>query len=371
LQIPFYLRTTIILLGLVIFFYIVYIGQAILLPLVFSAILALVLHPVAKKLEKKKCPRLLSSLICVLIALLFVGLIIYLLTTQLVSFTDALPALQQKLIDYFVQLQQYLDTKFNLSTTNPLAWLNKNIENIIRNSGDFITGTLGWFTNTAVVLSLVPIYIFLWLFYRGLLVNFLIEVFTSDKNNRVNHIIFDIKEVLQKYIQGLLIECGIVGLLQGIALAVIGIDYAILFGVLGGLLNVIPYIGSIVSVLLPLLLALVTTDNFTYPIAVIVCYIVIQFIDNNFLVPYIVASNVKINAIISLVAVLFGEAISGVPGMFLAIPAVAILKIIFDSIPSLNPWGRLLGDELPGSKKKVKKPLPLVLTRKKKAKLSD
>jgi predicted PurR-regulated permease PerM len=84
---------------------------------------------------------------------------------------------------------------------------------------------------------------------------------------------------------------------------------------------------------------------------IIIAYVIIQFIDNHFLIPYIVSSKVKINALISIIIVLLGGALWGISGMFLSIPFIGILKIIFDRVPELKPWGRLLGDEIPTRRK--------------------
>jgi predicted PurR-regulated permease PerM len=125
------------------------------------------------------------------------------------------------------------------------------------------------------------------------------------------------------------------------------VQYAILIGVIGALLNILPYIGGIIAIAIPILIATVTKDGFHAQLWVIAAYLIIQFIDNNFLVPYIVSSKVKINALISIIIVLMGGALWGISGMFLSIPFIGLLKIIFDRIPELKPWGKLLGDEIP------------------------
>ena len=120
-----------------------------------------------------------------------------------------------------------------------------------------------------------------------------------------------------------------------------------MLGVIGAILNILPYIGGIASTLLPMVVATLTKDGFDTQIWIVLAYMVIQFIDNNLLVPIIVSSKVRINALISIVIVLLGNALWGVPGMFLAIPVIGVLKIIFDRVPELKPWGRVLGDEIP------------------------
>jgi predicted PurR-regulated permease PerM len=138
------------------------------------------------------------------------------------------------------------------------------------------------------------------------------------------------------------------------------VPYAILLGVMGAILNVLPFFGGILAALLPMAIALITKDGFNTEIAIAISYIVIQFIDNHFLIPYIVSSKVKINALLSIVAVLLGGAVWGLSGMFLSIPFMGILKIIFDRIPEMQPWGRLLGDQLPARSKVRRSPVRMV-----------
>ncbi|MEP7145352.1 MAG: AI-2E family transporter, partial [Ferruginibacter sp.] len=98
----------------------------------------------------------------------------------------------------------------------------------------------------------------------------------------------------------------------------------------------------------------VTKDGFQTQLGILIAYIIIQFIDNHFLIPYIVSSRVKINALISIVIVLLGGALWGISGMFLSIPFIGVLKIIFDRVPDLKPWGRLIGVEIPTKLKRQK-----------------
>ncbi len=117
------------------------------------------------------------------------------------------------------------------------------------------------------------------------------------------------------------------------------------------MLNIIPYIGGIIGLALPVIIALITKDSFSYSLLVLVVYVIIQFIDNHYIIPHIVAKRVKINALISMIVVLAGGALWGVPGMFLSIPLTAVLKVIFDHIDSLKPWGFLLGNIVPTASK--------------------
>lgn len=181
-----------------------------------------------------------------------------------------------------------------------------------------------------------------------MLINFFYEVFGHKNSKEVSEVLTETKGAIQSYILGLLIETGVVAVLNIIALLILGVEYAILIGLLGAILNLIPYIGGMVAIAIPVAISIVTNDpiNYTTPILIVVAYSIIQFIDNNIIVPKEVSSKVEVNAFISIIIILLGGALWGVSGMFLSIPFVAILKIIFDRIQELKPWGMLLGTDI-------------------------
>lgn len=210
-----------------------------------------------------------------------------------------------------------------------------------------ITNTLGTLVASLGVVVLIPTYVFMLLYYKPLILDFLFQVFKEENSLRVAEILSETKSAVQSFMIGLLIETAIVCILNSIALLLIGVPSAIVIGVIGGILNILPYIGGIVAIALPVLMVTITRDGYTGQLLVIGAYAIIQFIDNNILVPRIVSKKVQINALISIVIVLLGGLLWGVSGMFLSIPFIGVLKIIFDRIDDLKPWGRLLGDEVP------------------------
>ncbi len=184
------------------------------------------------------------------------------------------------------------------------------------------------------------------LYYQPLLLDFIRKVFGTGNKSEVNEVLSSTKSIIQRYLVALFIETVIVAVLNSIGLMLLGIEYAILFGVIGAILNLIPYIGGIIAIALPMMLAL-ATQSVTSALLVLLVYSIIQLIDNNYIIPKLVGSRVKINALVSIVAVIAGGALWGIPGMFLSIPLTAIVKVIFDHIDSLKPWGFLLGDSMP------------------------
>jgi len=185
------------------------------------------------------------------------------------------------------------------------------------------------------------------LFYHPLLIDFVHKLFGTGNQSRVSEVVSQTKTVIQRYLIGLIIETAIIAALETVTLLILGIEYAILLGIIGALLNLIPYIGGLVAVAIPMMVALVTKTSGWYAIYVLAIYYFIQLVDNNYIVPKIVASKVKINALFSIIAVIIGNALWGIPGMFLSIPLLAIVKLIFDNIEPLKPWGFLLGDTMP------------------------
>lgn len=340
---PFYLKSTVILFGLVLLVYVLINLSDILIPFSFAVIIAILLNPLVNRFRKMRLNNVLSIVFSMLIAFIVVSGIVYFLSSQILGFGENLPVLKEKFVSLLSQLQNWVKHTFGMSITKQVQLINEALNNSKALLGKTVFSALG----TIAVVVILPVYIFLLLFYKALILNFLFEIFSEENSKKVADVLSQTKTAIQSYMVGLLIEAIIVATLNSIALLILGVKYAILLGVIGAILNMLPYIGGIVAIALPILVATVTKDGFSTQLGIVVAYAVIQFIDNNILVPRIVSSKVKINALISILTVILGNALWGIPGMFLSIPFMAILKIIFDRIEPLRPWGKLLGDEIP------------------------
>jgi len=343
---PFYLKFSQILIGLVAFFFVLYIGQEIILPLIYATILAILLNPLVNKLHKKKINRNIAILLVLLLALVVVGSLVYFISSQATMFSDTFPQLEKKINALSNQVIGWFADTFNVSTKKVTTWINNEKTAGLGNSSAMIGQTINTLGSVVVTSLLIPVYIFMILFYKPLLLEFISRLFPANNHATVAEVLTETKSLIQNYLIGLMIEAMIVAILNALGLLILGIEYAILLGILGALLNMIPYIGGIVATAMPMIIALATKPP-EYAIYVLIAYLLVQFIDNNFLVPKIVASKVKINALVSIVVVLVGGALWGIPGMFLSIPLTAILKVMFDRIEPLKPWGFLLGDTMP------------------------
>jgi predicted PurR-regulated permease PerM len=340
---PFYIQSTIVLFGLILVVYVMSQLADILVPLAFAAFLAVLLNPLCNRLQHYKVPKVLSIAITMFIAIVVVVAVFYFLSTQIIQFGDSLPVLKQKLGEITMQLKDWFQVKFGVAK----AKQDQMIKQALTSGQSMLGKTLGGLLGTLAIVFLLPVYIFFLLMYKTLILNFLYEVFSEENSKKVSDVLKETKSAIQSYIVGLLIEMMIVAAMNSIALVLLGVRYGILLGCIGAILNLIPYLGGIVAIALPVLMATVTHDGYTTQLGVIGAYILIQFIDNNVLVPRIVSSKVQINALMSIIVVLLGNQLWGLSGMFLSIPFVAVLKIIFDRINELKPWGKLLGDTVP------------------------
>lgn len=341
-EFPFYIKAPVIMLGLVIAVFILSVLRDILVPLAFATLIAILLNPLSVRLERK-LPKILSIIISMIIALLVVAGIAYFLSSQIAHFFDNVDAMKQKFTELLYTSQAWLEKTFGIGTKKQVQMIKEAANNSKAVIGQTLSGALGVLS----VVFLIPVYTFLIMLYKTLILNFFYEVFSAENQQKVGEILAETKAAIQSYIVGLLIETGIVAVMNSCALLILGVPNAILIGVIGAILNLLPYIGGIIAIALPVLMATVSFDGYTTQLLIIAAYALIQFIDNNLLVPKIVSSKVQINALVSIVIVLMGAAVWGVPGMFLSIPFIAVLKIIFDRIDELKPWGKLLGDNIP------------------------
>jgi len=342
-QYPFYLKATIILIGLFYLVNILSLLSGILVPFAFAVLFAILLNPLYKLFLGFKMPKPLAVLLTLMAGIGFTALVVYLLSSQMIQFGQSFPILKVKFGQMIDNLEQYISVQFGVSTQKQVVF----IKNALNSSEAAIGSLIGTIFGTLSIMLLIPIYIFMLLLYKTLILNFLYEVFSEKHSKRVGEVLAQTKTAIQSYIVGLLIEMIIVSSLNSIALIILGVKYAILLGVIGGIINILPYIGGFVAILLPVLIATITKDGYSTQVEIIVAYLLIQFVDSNVIFPRFVSVKVQINALISLMAVFLGNAMWGIAGMFLMLPMVAVMKIIFDRVEELQPWGKLLGDEVP------------------------
>lgn len=343
-NLPSYVRLACVLIIMTILVYWLSTMQELLVPLVFSVLFAMILYPINHRLERWGAPRVLAILVCLVIVIGFLYLLFYLISLQIANFTQEAPKLVERGNAILDRLQTFGEDRFHIERAEITKQAKSYFNNLIRESGSFLTSTLLATTNTLSTISIVPLYIFFLMLYRDFFRSFFYKVFSSTKRAKIDVVFGRIYTVVKDYLVGLVLVISIVGVLNTVGLLILGIDYAVFFGFLGAFMILIPYIGILIGSLLPALFTLLTNDNPLVALGVIGVFSFVQILEGNFITPYIVGSKVSINPLAAIIVLLLWGQLWGVTGLILALPMTAIIKVIFDAVEPLKPYGFLLGE---------------------------
>jgi len=336
----FYILASIMLTG-----YFLAISKTLFNPLLTAFLLALALKPLATKIEQLKIPRLGSTLVTVLFfILIFLGLLIF-FSTQLGRMNFEVNTFGENLNGISGKIQNWITELSGINSAQQIAFLKNSFNNILQNSTSFINHTLSATTGFLTSFVIFIISLFFFLYYRAFLVHFLYKIFSPVYHLRLAHTLQKMQIVVSGYIFGLSLVIVIVAILNIIGLLLLGIEHAVLFGVLAAVLTLIPYIGILLGALLPTLFALITKDSVWYSLAVVMTFMFIQFLEGNVLTPNIVGRQVRINPFAAILGLLIGGMILGLIGVMVALPVLAICKVICDEVVDLQPVGYLIGSE--------------------------
>ncbi|MGX7668645.1 AI-2E family transporter [Flavobacterium pedocola] len=325
--------------------FILHLLKPVIVPLLFAIILSILVYPAVTFLERKwRFNRIASTLTAVLLIItLFVSLFTF-IGFQIKDVLEKSDVYVTRLAEITNQTLQYTEDNFGIDKKEILSDRSLKLENLIKNNfyriSDFVTQS-GEFISD---LFLIPLYIFFMLLYRKFFVEFVHKAFPKKDNAYLNIILKKIYETQQNYLSGLSIVMLIVALLNSLGLWILGIENPFFYGFLGALLLLIPYIGIIIGALLPAFIALATKDSAWYAVGVIGVFTFVQFLEGNFITPKITGSKISINAFVCILALVLFAILWGITGMVLALPVTATVKIIFDQIPSLQPYGFLMGE---------------------------
>lgn len=343
-QTPTYQKLAYIFVALISGVFILYTLRETLIPVAFSILLAILLHPVCARLERHNVPRIGAILLSILALFVVIVVLVYVVSLQIGSFADELPRITDKaevLLDQTLTMgERYL----NISRTHQVSEAKKYLVNALSEGRAVLLNTLVTTTGAISTFVLLPLYIFFLLLYRDFFRRFVHKAIKGVPNEELNLLLKKIYDVIKSYLAGLFLVIVIVGVLNSIGLLIIGVPHAIFFGFLAGFLILIPYIGILIGSVLPALLSIVTMDSPWYAVAVIGVMSFVQFLEGNFITPNIVGSKVSVNPLAAIIALFLGGQLWGLSGLILALPVTAILKVIFDSVPSLEPYGFLLGE---------------------------
>ncbi|MCU0470714.1 MAG: AI-2E family transporter [Arcicella sp.] len=343
-KLPFIGRFAFALISITILVYWLMVLQDILVPLFIAILLSMSIFPIANWLESKGLGRVWSvSFTLLLFTVIAIG-IIWLASIQVSAFGEMIPQLEKRATDWINEIQRWAENTFHVGRKTQIAKLRQYGTGFLSSGGSFFTSALSTTGSVLGNLSLIPIYMFFFLYYRDFFKMFFYRLFNNISRKKIDSVLKKIYEVVHSYLTGLVTVTIIVGSLNTVGLLILGIDYAVFFGFLAAALLVIPFVGILIGSILPIIMALITKDSPMYAVGVAGVFVFVQFLEGNFITPQIVGSKISINGLVAIIALLLGSALWGIAGMALSLPTIAILKVIFDAVPDLKPFGYILGE---------------------------
>lgn len=346
-ELPLTVKRSIELLGLVLVGAIFVIGSDIIMPIIMAFFISIMLVPIYRFLRKYKVPEIIAIVLPILCVAIFVALIVWFFSAQVSQLVSDFPQIKENVSHHLQALSKWISSVSNYSTTEQVSFINKKSNDLLGMAGGVASGAAVTLSSVFVFVGLLPIYIYLMLFYKDILLRFIFMWFKPDHHPKVKEAIYETESIIKNYLVGLLIQITYMTVLLGGLLLLFGIKHALLIGIIFAILNLIPYIGALIGNILGVLLTLTASTSLGPVVTVLAVIAAVQFLDNNILMPRIVGSKVKINALMAILGVIVGGSIAGVSGMFLSMPIIAVLKIIFDRTDMFKQWGVLFGDERP------------------------
>lgn len=322
------------------------VAQPVLLPLAVAILFSFLLMPISQKLESWKVPRGLAIIISLLVAVLLVAALIYFFYSQVLMFVNDWPELSKQLSAKIDKLFSFISERFNYSEVEQKNWLNERLQSAGSSAASYALGIFSATGSFIASVALLPIFIFFLTYYRDKYKHF-VELMANDeeKAGKALGIIKKITVVSQKYLKGLFLVIVILSILNSTGFLLLGLRHAVLFGVLLALLNIIPYIGILIGSIFPVMMALITEDQLGIALGVLGVTIFVQFLENNFITPNVVGSSVSINPFTAILGLTTSALVWGIVGMIIALPFIGMMKVAFDNIDPLKPWGYLMGEE--------------------------
>jgi len=332
------------LISLVLIIAVLYFLQSVLVPLMFSILIAISLYPVARFLERFNLHRALSSILAVILAILVITGLIWFIIHQVIVIGHNGTDLQSKFLTIFNTIQQWITVKFGVEPGQLTAKVKELSNEALSNAGTYLSAAFGSVGGILAGVIIVPLFSFFLLYYRDFFREFFFHAFKSTPQDKVHETLNRIYVVVQSYLLGLITVMAIVAVLNTVGLLIMGVQYAWFFGTLASLLMLLPYIGIAIGSILPALFALATKDSYWYAIGVVAWFQVVQFLEGNLITPNIVGGKVSINPLMAVIAILLGGMLFGLAGLILALPLTAVIKVLFDAIPSMKAFGFLIGE---------------------------
>jgi predicted PurR-regulated permease PerM len=361
MRFPIYFKIVVLLGGIFLFFYCMEIAKHIIVAFSLSGLMSVLLLPLNNKLEKLKFPRLLAIIICLVLVTLFFFLIGFFIYSQMIKFVEDFDLIIQRLTELLHKSSDFFADNFGVDKKKHEQWIKESLTGSLKKGSSVLMDAISFTTTTVSIIGVLPVFIFFMLYYRDFYKEFVLKLFHSESHPRVQIMVDKIENVVQNYLIGVLIVTTIISVMNIIGLSLLNVRYAFFFGVLAGILNIIPYVGVLIGSSLPIFYTYIIGGSLWQSLGVFLVMWAIQFTEGHFITPNITGSRVSLNPFAAILALIIGGQLWGPIGMVLFIPFTAVLKVVCDSVESLTPYGFLLGNPAKNQKSKKDKPLnPIV-----------
>lgn len=342
-------RTIYILLFFILSFAGLYFSGPFLIPVTLAAVFSMLFIRFCNWLESKGMSRGIASLLCIVGFVSAIALVIFLLGWQLNGLVENIDAMKQRVVSLFSNFQHWVYEKAGIDVKQQKEMIKEQAGG--SDSGNMLASFAGGIMDILVNTVLVLVYMFLFLLYRSHIKKFILKLVPGDEKSKADGVVHQSGKVAQRYLSGLATMIVVLWVMYGIGFSIVGVESAIFFAVLCGILEIIPFVGNLTGTAVTLLSVLAQGGDSRMVIGVLVTYALVQFIQTYILEPLIVGEQVNINPLFTILAIVLGEMIWGVAGMVLAIPLLGMLKIVCDHVPDLQPYGFLIGTEKQKSKR--------------------
>jgi len=337
------MRASYFLLFLILSVFIIIIAKNFLVPIAFGMLIASLLYPICRIGCKIGLPRGLAIFITIILMMVFFAGISTFFVGEISTLMADFPALKVKAIHNVSEVSIFIEETFGIQTSSQKDWLKDQVNDLFTSGNQVMNGVLNATAGTFFKIFIMPVFVFYLLFYRERFHFFVMRIVPQDEKKRANKILDEVSFVSQRYLGGAFIVVLILSVLNSLGLFIVGVKYAILFGVISAIFNFIPYFGTWIGAFFPFTFALLTGDSPNLALGVLILFAIIQFTENNILTPNITGGYVRLNPFITILALIAGGMVWGVAGMLLVIPFIASLKIVFENFESTKALAFLLG----------------------------
>jgi predicted PurR-regulated permease PerM len=324
---------------------VLYYGKPFLVPVIFAALLAMLFLPLFKWLQSRGFKKSISIITCILIVLVIAAGIIWLISWQISDLAKDADSIERNVSQKVNEVRQYFTSVLGISREKQEEVIQQQQQSSTSKLSTSMSGFVSGLGNIIFNFILVIVYMFLFIYYRGHLKNFVLKLVNKPQQQQAQKIMTDSSKVIQKYLTGLALMILCLWIMYGIGFSIVGVKNAIFFAILCGLLEIVPFVGNLVGTLLTILVSMAQGGDMNLLLGIVITYGIIQFIQTYLLEPLVVGREVDINPIATIAGLVAGELLWGIPGMVLAIPVLGICKIVFDNIENLKPYGYLIGEE--------------------------